>query len=247
MAKLHETLAVESALETTANKLVKESLHTLSKDTLFKGKVRRLEMFREEDKKSETTEHQELSTTVDENIQYLTKPLSKYWDAVLQKDQTNQVAVADLIVEGKTIAEKVPATFLLGMESKLRDLRKIYDAIPTLAPGISWIPSEQDRKGVFKTAHEIIQLKSEKAPEFRIVAEATPEHPAQVAQVAKTSDVGRYITTEYSGMMTPLEKAQRIERLDTILRATKQARMRANNTLVVKGSIGKDILDYINN
>lgn len=246
MAKLHETLAVESALEATANKLTKESLHTLSKETLFKGAHRRLEMFDAANKNAETDEHQELTTTVAENLDYLVKPISKYWNAVLQKDATNQVAVADLIVEGNTVAEKVPATFLLGMETKLRDLRKVYEAIPTLPPGVSWIPSEQDREGVFKAAHETIQLKTEKDPEYRVVYEATPEHPAQIERVDRTSNVGRYVTTHVNGMMTPLEKAQRIERLDNMLRAVKQARMRANNTQVVKREIGKDILDYIN-
>ena len=246
MAKLHETLAVESALETTANKLTKESLHTLSKDSLFNGSVRKLEMFNTEDKNAELEEYQEITTTVDENLDYLVKPISKYWNAVLQKDATNQVAVADLVVGGKTIAEKLPATFLLGMETKLRELRKVYDAIPTLAPGINWVHSELDRSGVFKAEHDKIQLKTEKDPEFRVVYKATPEHPAQIERVERTSNVGRYITTSYSGKMTPLEKAKRIERLDTMLRAVKQARMRANNTQVIKREIGVDILNYIN-
>ena len=246
MAKLHETLAVESALEATANKLTKESLHTLGKDSLFNGTVRKLEMFDASKKNEELEEHQELTSTVAENLDYLVKPISKYWDAVLQKDSTNQVAVAELVVDGKAIAEKVPATFLLGMETKLRELRIIYDAIPTLAPAINWLQSEQDKPGVFKAEHDTIQLKTEKDPEYRVVYEATPDHPAQIERVDRTSTTGRYITTKFSGKMSPLEKAQRIERLDNMLRAVKQARMRANNTQVVKREIGEVILNYIN-
>ena len=69
--KLHEILAVETSKEKAANKLIKESLHTLGKESLFSGQVRRLEMFRKEDENSETTEYQELTSTVDENIDYL--------------------------------------------------------------------------------------------------------------------------------------------------------------------------------
>ena len=243
MTKLHEILAVEGSLETAAKKLIKESLHTLDKESLFKGQVRKLMMFREEDKASEITDHQELTTTVDENLDYLVKPLGKWLDAVATKDATNQKAISDLVVEGKTIAHGVPATFLLGLEKKLNSLREVYEKIPTLEPGINWLPDVQNRPGIFKAEHDIVQMKARKDPEFRIVAEATTEHPAQVAQIERTVDVGRYVTTNYSGKMTPLEKAKRLERLDTFLNAT---RMKANNIDIVKFNIGEAVLDFIN-
>jgi len=246
MSKLHEILAVEGSLETAAKKLIKESLHTLDKESLFKGQVRKLEMFREEDKASEITDYQELTTTVDENLNYLVKPLTKWLDTVATKDATNQKAVADLVVEGKTLATGVPATFLLGLEKKLAALREVYIKIPTLEPGINWLADEQNRPGVFKAEHSIVQMKSRKDPEFRTVAEATDKHPAQVVQVERTVDVGRYVTSTYSGKMTPLEKAKKLERIDTVLNAAKQARMQANNIEIVKFNVGNAVIDFIN-
>ena len=59
MTQLHEVLAVKGTKETVANKLIKHSLHTLSKESLFSGQTRRLEMFNSEDKVTEGTVHQE--------------------------------------------------------------------------------------------------------------------------------------------------------------------------------------------
>lgn len=246
MSKLHEILAVEGSLEKAAHKLMKESLHTLDKESLFKGQVRKLEMFREEDKNSEITDYQELTTTVDENLDYLVKPLSKWLDAIYTKDSGNQLATSDLYVEGRFIAPNVPATFLLGLEKKLSEIRRVYEKIPTLEPGINWIPDEQNRPGIFKAEHSTVQMKSRKDPEFRTVAEATDRHPAQVVQVERTVDVGRYVTQLYSGKMTPLEKAERLERIDTLLNATKQARMKANSVEITNESIGEEIFNFIN-
>lgn len=247
MSKLHELLAVESALEKAAMKLVKESVHTLEKETLFSGQSRRLEMFRVEDKNSETTEHQELTTTVDENLGYLEKPLAKWFDAVLQKEQTNQVAKASVVLEDGTILMvDVPATYLLGMEKKIQLIRSLYEHIPTLTPGTKWEQDTQNRDGVFRAADDVVQMKTRKDPEFRIAYEATEHHPAQIVQVDRVLDIGKYITTNYSGKMTPLEKAKRLERIDIVLRAVKKARMKANNVTVVKGNVGMDILRYIN-
>lgn len=251
MTKLHEILAVESSLEKAANKLIKESEHTFGKESLFNGQVRKLQMFRDEDKKSEAIEYQELTTTVDENINYLVKPISNWFDVTLKKDKTNQKTKADIIVDKNgveiTLAKDVPATFLLGLESKLTKLRTLYEKIPTLIPGIKWERDEQNREGVYRAEHNDIQMKTRKEPEYRVVYEATENHPAQIKEVNRTQDVGRYITTMYSGRMTPLEKAERLTKIDKLLQAVKQARMRANNIDVENANIGKEIFDYINN
>lgn len=244
--KLYEVLAVESTKEKVANKLLKESLHTMNKETLFKGGTRKLEMFRDEDKNSETVEHQELTTTVDENLDYLVNPLSDWLNVVLTKDIGNQIAKADLVVEGKVLLSDVPATFLLGLESKLNKFREVYEAIPTLAPGTKWIEDTQDRPGVFIAANDAVQMKTRKDPEFRVVYEATDKHPADVRQVERVLDIGRFVATLRSGMMTPLEKANRLKRLDQLLAAVKVARMQANSVEVVTTQECRNILTFIN-
>lgn len=244
--KLHEVLAVEPSLEKTANRLMKESQHTFSKDSLFKGFARYLEMFKDEDKRLETSEEQKLETTVDENLDYIVPHISKWLDANLQKEKTNQVARADLDIPGVGKIEGLPATFLLGLETKLVKVRQVYEQIPTLPPGINWVEDPMERPGVYKTSIANVQFKTKKDPEFRTVAPATKEHPAQVQKVDRTIETGKYVTTGFCGMMTPFEKAERITRIDFLLREVKKARMRANNAEVVKDRIGEKIFEYIN-
>ena len=246
MTKLHEILAVESSLEKAANGLIKESKHTFGKEGLFTGMVKKLVMFREEDKNSETSEYQELTTTVDENLDYLVKPISDWLDVTFQKDVTNQSAYADIVIGDIIICKQVPVSFLLSLEKKLNSLRELYLQIPTLVPGIKWVEDTQNRPGVFRAEHDNIQLKTRKDPEYRTVYEATEHHPAQVEKVDRVLDVGRYITTTYSGRMTPLEKATRISKIDNLMSAVKRARMRANNIDIYDVEIGEAIFNYIN-
>lgn len=246
MPKLHELLAVENDVEKVSRKLVAESIKTLGKDNLFNGQVRTLTHFNSEDALSDTQEPTELTTTVDENINYVVDSLAEYFDVVYQKDLTNQQAVADIVIDEQVIAADVPSTFLLGMEKKLNSLRDLYTAIPTLQPGIKWQVAENEGAGIFQAANDIEQFKTKKDIDFKEVAPATKEHKAQIVQYEVVVNVGKYVTTKTSGMFTPLEKANRISRLDKILKAVKQARNRANATEVVRGKIGKSILDYIN-
>ena len=246
MTKLHEVLAVEASKEKVASKLVTESVRTFSKENLFGGQVRRLVMLDTNDSYLDGEEQVALTSTVDENLAYLVKPLADYWDVVLQKDDANQKARADVILNGKTIAAALPATFLLGMETKLNNLRKLYESIPTLAPGITWDVDEQERAGTFKARNDIVSFKTEKDMEFKEASPATKEHPAQIAKMERTRNTGKYTLTKWSGMLTPLDKAERLNRLDQLLNAVKQARQRANSVEVKNASVGADLINFIN-
>jgi hypothetical protein len=98
---------------------------------------------------------------------------------------------------------------------------------------------------VYRAEHSTTTLKDVKDSEFREVAKATEQHPAQIAQVNVTKSVGRYETQQQCGMMTPLDKAKHIERLDTMLKAIKKARARANEQKAEPVSIGQSIFDFI--
>lgn len=80
-------------------------------------------------------EHKEMVTTVHDKLDYmLNQHIVPYLDAVLQKERANQDAKADIVVDGIVLAKDVPATFLLGLEEKLKRVHEVLDKIPTLAP-----------------------------------------------------------------------------------------------------------------
>ncbi|MCK5385791.1 MAG: hypothetical protein KAJ39_01310 [Gammaproteobacteria bacterium] len=247
-AKLHEVLAVESSLEKVSKKLTGESIKTFGKENLFKGFTKELKMFSDDDQKLNETSHLELETTVGENLEYLIPNIAKYWNSVLLKDATNQVAKADIVLsDGTVLAKDIPATFLLGLETKLGELRKLYDAIPTLAPGIKWVPDELERKGIYTDENKSVSFKQETAQEFVEASPATKEHPAQVVGVKNIKNVGKYTTSSQSGMLSSLEKACKMSRFDELFVAIKKARMRANSVDVVTTErVAEKLFKYIN-
>lgn len=248
MAKLHEILAVEADLEGIAKKVTAEAEKTFKdKAQHFIGFHRTCEMF-DDAMKGQAPPDEDLAmvTTVNKKLDYVGKSIAKYYDAVLQKELTNQTAKADLIVEGHTLAKDLPATFLLGLETKLKNLRKMYEVMPTLQPGIGWGVSPDLGTDVYKTATPEIRFKTAKTFQHKILYDATKEHPAQIEKWEETVNVGRFVKEIWCGMLSSADKSQVLGRLDKLIQATKKARQRANNVDVVKSNIGKDLLEYIN-
>ena len=242
--RLHELLAVEGDLGGAAKKLIGEAITTFSKRAdHFMGQTVRYEHLDEDRVKEDYTDDHAMVTTVSDKLRYLVPPISKHIDALMQKDLTNTEAVADLVVDGTVIAENLPATFLLGLESYLQRLRAVYNAIPTLKPGIRW-ESDPTQDNVF-IAPEQTAFRAEKVKVHKIVVDATEHHPAQIDMWYEDRKVARIIKTETSGTLTPLAKSKILGRVDTLIRAAKKARQRANRAEIVKRNLGSSLFDYI--
>lgn len=245
--KLHELLAVESDLEGTYKNILQETVTQFTKHPdRYWGQHQRVEFF-DENMPSEADVHKEMDDTVKDKLEYSSGHIIRYLDAVLQKEATNQHAVADLVVDGVTIATNVPATFLLGLETKLKHIKQnIYDTIPTLQPGIKWEVDESQGGGVYKMTHPEEKFRTKKVFKNHIKAEATKEHPAQVEIFTEDEKVARVITDKWCGMITPAEKSALLGRVDKLIRAVKKARQKANTIEVVDTTIGKELFKFIN-
>ena len=247
MSKLHELLAVEGDLEGTYKKILQETNVNFTKhpDRYF-GQHLRIENF-DENAPKEADQHKEMDDTIPSKLEYTAGHIIRYLDAVLQKERTNQDAKADLVVDGVTIAKDIPATFLLGLETKLKNIRnEVYETIPTLAPGIAWDQDESQGPDVYKRRHPDEKFRTKKVMKNHVVAEATKEHPAQVQVYNEDEKVARVITDTWCGMVSPAQKSNLLSRIDKLIRAVKKARQQANTTEVVSVSIGKELFDFIN-
>lgn len=247
MSQLHELLAVEGDLEGTYKKILEETKTNFTKhpDRYF-GQHIRIEMF-DENAPKEAEVHKELDDTVPSKLGYTQGHIIRYLDAVLQKERTNQEAKADLVVNGTTIAKDVPATFLLGLETKLKTIRQnIYETIPTLQPGIKWEPDETQGHNVYRRSTPEEKFRTKKVMKNHVVAEATKEHPSQVQVYTEDEKVARIITDTWCGMVSPADKSDLLGRVDNLIRAVKKARQKANTTEVVNMTIGKELFAYIN-
>lgn len=247
MSKLHELLAVEGDLEGAFVKMQSETLSTfVKKQNLFMGSHKTLSMFDEARKQENLVEnHQEIVETVPKKLKYTSESAIRYFDAVLQKDATNQTAKAEIVIDGKAITEDLPATFLLGLESKLKKIREYYATIPTLSPGIKWVKDSTLGEGYYKAENAEQSTKSEKVVRSKVLYDATKEHPAQLERWTEAVVVGIYSTEKTTGMMSPAEKSVLLGRVDKLLQAVKKARQRANSTEVVKITVGEKLFAYI--
>jgi len=249
MAKLHEVLAVDSDLAETAKKVAAEALITFTKKVdHFLGHDKRLVMFDQDRMQEEggARERKELVTTVQEKLDYVAGHLIRHFDCLAQKEATNRVAQANVETPGgEVLLHDMPATLLLGLENKLAMFRKVYEAIPTLTPGIDWEQDSSERPGVYKASHPIVRHKTEKTYKSKILVEPTPQHPAQIEKWTEDVPIGDFKTEQYSSMITPARKSILLGRIDELLRLIKQARMRANSAEVVDKSVGEFIFDWI--
>lgn len=245
MTQLHEILAIEGDLEATNKKIINEAINTFSKKPEhFQEHHRDLKMFDENRAQENVVERKDMVTSVAEKLSYVRDTAIRYLKIFATKEATNQVARADLRVEGETIAEQVPATVLLGLESRLKHLRGMYEAIPTLQPGIRW-EQEATRENVYVQADPERRFKTEKALQTKVAYEATKEHPAQVEKWFSDEPVGEITLRHWSGMLSPAEKSRLLRRLDDLIRGVKRARQRANTAETVDLDLGSRLFDYI--
>jgi len=249
MAHLHEVLAVDKELEAVAWKIFEEALVTFTKKTdHFMALDKRVEMFSEDRQKEGEAlrEQKAMTTTVADKLEYVSGHFVRFMDALAQKENTNQQARADVILpDGTVLAKDVPATLLLALEGKLSKLRRMYEVLPTLQPGVDWEADPQMGEGVFKAAEPIMKHKTEKTLRYTVMVPSTDKHPAQVEKWYEDVPIGQSITNTWSGMISPAKKSELLERVDMLTHSIKQARMRANETEVVKFDIGQKLLDFI--
>jgi len=252
-AKLHELLAALNDADSRSKRVQQEAIDTFTKKSNhFMGTHRTLKMFDVKDANLEgaNEQHQILTTTVGAKLGYLRKDITRWYDAFLQKEATNQDARADFIVGGVTIAKDLPAAFFLGMEKELKALRAVYEAIPTLAPGIKWeadktLSAQDNSKGVFRNANPIKKLKTKQTIEHKVLVPADEHHPAQVEKWAENAPIGEFTEETFCGMITPADKSAMLQRVTKMIASVRKARMRANTAEVKKLHVGKAIFKYI--
>ena len=251
---LHEILAVEADKQGTAKRIMEEAVNVLGKKhNLFVGMTKTLSMDTEgfESLEEASAVNQEITTTVDARLDFTKGAVADWLNVVCTKERANQSATADVIVGDTVILKGLPATFLLGMETKLKEIRKYYETIPTLQPGVRWIPDDNAAntlEGTYISEQTEVKSKTQKVRKYHTMSKATKEHPAQVDITNEEIVVGKFSTRYTSGMLPAVEKSELLANIDTLMGAFKQARQRANSEPVVtEVFVGSAIFDFIHN
>lgn len=245
MAHLHELLAVESSLEGQAAKCRSDLINTFEKKRhLFEEKTVIFAPLAEGEK--EVVESQlDIQSTVPKELDWLSGHIIKALDISFQVAEANTKARADVVLEDDTILLKnLPATALLELEKRVGEIRDLVNAIPTLDPAKSFAP-DPNRNNIYK-AREITKNRTKKTQKVIIKYEATKEHPAQTELVSEDAVVGKIREIEWSGLITPGQKANLLNRVDILSRAVRRARSRANEVEVDNNQkIGAVLIGYL--
>lgn len=250
MAQLHELIAIEPDRNAAATKIREECIMTFTKrQNHFVAKTKTLKMFDDTQAGTEAagSETQEMVDTVIGKLDHVATFVSDYLDIFASKEATNQTAIGDIVLrDGSVLATLIPVTVLLGLENKLKDIRAVYEHIPTLAPGPLWHPDPTRSPGVYRSTHDEVRLKTEKQVKFQIMTPATDKHPAQIEKWNADVPVGTFTETIWSSMMSPADKSTLLGRIDDLIQAVKKGRQRANTAPAIELSIGTKLLGFIN-
>lgn len=242
--KLHELLAVGNSVDNQAAKCLGELISTTfekkrhhfeQKDVTFNPL--------DEGAKPVVEAQSSIQTTVKKELEWISTFLVKRIDVEGAINEANTLARADVILEdGVVIAANVPATTLLELEKRVAELQKVVANIPTLDPSKGFNLDEQT--GYYK-ARDVVKNRTKKTSKVLVKYPATVEHPAQTEMVSEDVVVGTVHESEWSGLITPHQKADALARVEDLLRAVKSARSRANEQEVDSVNIGQGLVDYV--
>lgn len=248
MPKLHELLAVEGQLKGQAQATRTELRTTFEKKRhLFEKKLVTFKPS-EEGQKEVTEAQSTLQSTVPQELKWIAGIWTKALDVSYQVAAVNRVALADVILDnGQVLLKDAPATALLELEKRATEIQELITAAPTLDPAKGFAPDPDEGKNVYR-ARDTFKTRTRKSPKVITLAPATEHHPAQAQLVTEDIPIGQLVEQEWSGLITPTQKGDFLERVEELRRAIKKARQRANDADVAAKDLpvcGQAIFDYV--
>jgi len=239
---LHEILSVETSKLQSAELLLDEAKKQ------FKNNRERYEGFYREytpdsaDGDTFPPEEKNVEDTVADKLEYVFGGEKDYVNVAVIKEATNQLASADIIVDGVTLAENVPATGLLFLEKRVKRWLDLLNTLPTLDPAETWSLDENTGYHVSSARNSVREKKDLR---WQIVAEPTVQHKAQYESWQETSPVGIWSKKRFSGAVSIQKKAEMIQRVKLLYEACVAARMRANMQEIKEIKIAEELIKYV--
>lgn len=241
MAKLNQVIAVEKGIKNRVEKQVTDLYHTVQKPDLFGGFARQYQPTNDDGERF-PAENKTVQQTVGAVVRDVKRALTELFDVTASKDYANCTARASVVVDGETVVENAPVTFLLFLEKQLTDLHTMASKLPTLDPAEKWDAdkgSDLFRSDVVRTA------KTKKVNKPIVLYDATDKHPAQTQLVQEDQTIGYWETTKMSGAISPPAQRLLVERIEKLQKAVKFAREQGNMVEAPEQAIGARVLGWI--
>lgn len=241
MTKLNQVIAVEKGIKQKNNDVGSELYKALQKPALFNGLSKKYKPL-DENGEYFAPESVKVQMNVKDVLKQNSRVLSELLDVTATKDFANCQAKANVVVEGQTLLEGAPATYLLFLEKQLTDMHTMLNALPVLDPAEEWtLDANAD---LFKT--DVTQThKTKKVQKALVKYPATDKHPAQTEVITDDQTVGHWETVKTSGAMPLTDKNVLIERVEKLQKAVKFAREEANTTEAQAQKVGDKLLGWL--
>ena len=241
MTKLNQLIAVSNTKKSQSQSVLSQAYKIIQKPDLFDGLEKRYETKNEDDEvlppESKKVIHR--ATEIFKDIQ---QTWIDMFDVVLSQDIGNTEAKANVIVNGKTILENVPAVTLIFLEKQLGDLSTFVSKLPVINPGETWtFDTDQD----LYVTDEITTHRTKKVSKPIILHAPTVEHPAQCELVTEDITVGYWKQKKLSGALSHTERTNLQKRINDLREAVVMAREEANSSTVENLKAGKQVMEYI--
>lgn len=239
--KLHEVVAVATGKKAEVQKSVTDSYHLLQKAELFDG-LRKVYQPIEEGGEQLPSESKNPQADLRKVVADAKGRWRELFDVTMAVDAGNQVAKADVEVDGKVLAKDVPVPTLLFLEKQLGDVKAFLEKLPVPDPAERW--AHDSATGLLAT-EPTKTGRTKKVQKPIVLFPATEQHPAQTQLITEDLLAGYWTTIRYTHRVSADKKSVALDRVGKLLDAVKVARERANSTEVSKREIGESLLGFV--
>jgi len=238
--RLNQIIAVSKGVKSRTEAETTRVYQMLQREDRFDGMSRH---YTPSDAEGEEkpSEQKLVQTTVESLLRELTASQTNLMDTVITQDAGNQIAMADIVVNGDIVAGAVPVTTLIFLEKKLTDLTTVMRALPVHSPDYNW----EDLGDGTHRSNPITSVSTKKIRRNHEVAPATNQHAAQVEVYTEDVVVGEWSQTKLTGRIPAARRQAMIDRVVVLQDAVKTAREQANSIEIPQQKIGRHIMDYI--
>jgi hypothetical protein len=242
VAKLNQVIAIEKGIKSQVYGKLTELNKAIQRQEIFSG-ISKTYLKKDEDAEDLPSEHKKAqanSRYVFNTARYL---MSEVMQVTARKDWSNKHASADVVVNGVTLVEAAPVTYLLFLEKQCNDLGTLVNNIPVLDEAEDW--KKDENSDMYRTAPALTH-RTKKVQKPIVLYDATEAHPAQTQIITEDVVAGHWETVKRSGALPRPEKERILERIMKLSMAIKEAREAANSIEeTVPPEVGQAVFDYV--
>lgn len=239
--KLNQFIALLKDGKGKGERALTNTYHAVQKTPLLTGYSKTYAP-RDEEGERLPGESNRLQLRVPEILADAVPDLSRLLDLTATVDKGNQIATADVVIDGKPLLTNVPVTTLIFLEKKLVDFAALVGKLPVLDAAEEWVQADDGLS--YKTLPSS-KVRTKKIPRNHEKAPATDKHPAQVEVYYEDVPVGDWTTVQFSGAITSRDQRRLAHQVTLLQEAVKIAREQANSEDVPDFKIGKQIFDFL--